>query len=58
MNAKDLNEEELAELFNKAQDLENQNRDLEQQIDLVLTAKNNLEKILLNERKATSDLKK
>ena len=58
MNTKDLSEEELAELFTKAGELESQNKDLEAQIDLVLQAKNNLERILFNEKKNIQDLKK
>jgi len=46
------------EIFEKAKKLEDQNVDLEKQIDLVLSAKNNLEKILNEERKATLLLKK
>lgn len=58
MSTSNMNEEDVAELFKKTQELENQNKDLEQQIDLVLNAKNNLEKILVNERKNTIILKK
>ena len=57
MSTKDMSEEDLADLFKKTQDLESQNKDLESQIDLVLNAKNNLEKILSNERKITEDLR-
>jgi hypothetical protein len=52
-----LSEEQLMEIFEKARALEDQNADLEKQIDLVISAKNNLEKILGEERKATAALK-
>lgn len=37
--------------------MEAKNKDLEQQIDLVLVAKQNLEKILIKERRETQNLK-
>lgn len=57
MKTNDVSEEELAELFQKAGELENQNKDLEAQIDLVLQAKNHLEKILFNEKKNVEELR-
>lgn len=46
-----MSEEQLVELFEKAKALEDQNTDLEHQVDLVINAKNSLEKILSDERR-------
>lgn len=48
---KNMTDEQLQEIFEKAKMLEDQNSDLEHQIDLVISAKNSLEKILNEERK-------
>ena len=58
MDLANLTQDQIKELFEKTTKLADQNADLEQQIDLVLNAKNNLEKILKEERKATEELKK
>lgn len=44
-------------MFEKAKKLEDQNEDLEHQIDIVLKAKNNLEKYLKDEKVTNEKLK-
>lgn len=46
-----LTDEEIHDMFVKMQLMEAKNKDLEQQLDLVLIAKQNLEKTLVKERK-------
>jgi len=49
-------EEQIADFIEKSRQLEEQKRDIETQFDMVINAKQNLEKLLNNERKVTNDL--
>jgi hypothetical protein len=53
-----FSEAQVQEMISKAAQLEDQNKDLESQVELVLSAKKNLEKLLKDEKKITQDLKK
>jgi hypothetical protein len=58
LNLEEANPDQIKTIVSKAKELEINNEDLEAQISMVLTAKQNLEKILIAERRETVNLKK
>ena len=57
LRADQMGEEQIKELIDKAQELEQNNDDLENQVNMVLSAKQNLEQMLKDEKKETENLR-